>query len=99
MKNADAGVQPRADLAAKSVAIKPGDERRGEELGHLKLALATFALQLDVFETRAHQILLAVDKLETQNLPIDGGPAYKDRGAANGWRDWSTKSPGNKSGT
>jgi hypothetical protein len=85
MKNADAGVQPRARLATKGLAIKPGDERRDEELGHLKLALATFALQLNVFETRAHQILLAVDKPETQNPPIDGGPAHqKERGAAKG---------------
>ncbi len=85
MKNADAGVQPRARLATNRLANKPGDERRDEELGHLKLALATFALQLDVFETRTHQILLAVGKPETQNRPLDGGPAQrKDRGAAKG---------------
>jgi hypothetical protein len=85
MKNTDAGFQPRARLATKRLAIKPGDERRDEELGHLKLALATFALQLDVFETRTHQILLAVGKPETQNPPIDGGPAHRnDRGAAKG---------------
>jgi hypothetical protein len=82
MKDADAGVQPRARLAARSLAIrslaiKPGDERRDEELGHLKLALATFALQLDVFETRAHQILLAVGQPERKNPPIDGGFAHR----------------------
>lgn len=86
MKNAGAGLQPRARFAAKRLAIKPGDERRDEEVGHrLKLALATFALQLDVFETRTHQILLEVGKRETQNSPIDAGPAHRnERGAARG---------------
>jgi hypothetical protein len=74
MKIADAGLQPRARIAIKRLAIKPGDERRDEEVGHLKLALATFALQLDVFETRAHQILLEVGKHETQILPSTAVP-------------------------
>ncbi len=33
-----------------------GDDARVEELGHLKLALATFALQLDAFEMRTHEV-------------------------------------------
>lgn len=36
-----------------------GDDARAEELGHLKLALATFALQLDAFEMRTHGLLAA----------------------------------------
>ncbi len=39
-----------------------GEIARVEELGHLKLALATFALQLDAFEMRTHEVLLAVGK-------------------------------------
>jgi hypothetical protein len=38
------------------------DDPRAEELDHLKLALATFALQLDAFEMRTHGLLLAVGK-------------------------------------
>jgi hypothetical protein len=84
MKNAGAGLQPLAGLATKRLAIKPGNERHDDEADHrLKLALATFALQLDVFEARAHQILLEVGKHETQDSPIDGGPAHRnERGAA-----------------
>jgi hypothetical protein len=38
-----------------------------------------------VFETRTHQILLEVGKRETQNSPIDAGPAHRnERGAARG---------------
>jgi len=49
-------------LAGTRTAMKLGDERRTEELGHLKLALATFALQLDAFELRTHEVLLAVEQ-------------------------------------
>lgn len=51
-----------------SPASKPGlagnhgDDARAEELEQLKLALATFALQLDAFEMRAHGLLLAAGK-------------------------------------
>ena len=52
--------------------MRPGDERRSEELGHLKLALATFALQLDAFEQRTHEVLLAVEKPVTENPRVNG---------------------------
>jgi hypothetical protein len=39
-----------------------GEDARAEELGQLKLALATFALRLDAFEMRAHEVLLMVGR-------------------------------------
>jgi hypothetical protein len=78
-------VRPHPGLASTRVAMKPGDERRTEELGHLKLALATFALQLDAFEQRTHEVLLAVEQPVTENPLADGGPAYqRDRRPADG---------------
>ena len=38
------------------------DDSRSEQLGQLKLALATFALYLDAFEMRTHEVLLSVGK-------------------------------------
>jgi hypothetical protein len=43
---------------AKS-AMAQGRDVRAEELGNLRLALATFALQLDAFELQAREGLLA----------------------------------------
>jgi hypothetical protein len=61
-----------------SVAMNHGDDARAEELGHLKLALATFALQLDAFEMRTHS-LLAVGKPGNLVPPPDrGGGSRKD---------------------
>jgi hypothetical protein len=40
------------------------DDPRTRELGHLKLALATFALHLDVFEMLAQEVMLSIDKSE-----------------------------------
>ena len=39
-----------------------GKDTRSEELHNLRLALATFALQLDVFEMRAKGALLAAGR-------------------------------------
>jgi hypothetical protein len=58
------------------------DHARAEELNNLKLALATFALQLDVFEMR-------------MSGTAPGGPAARSREGEKGWP--SIKSPGNKS--
>jgi len=38
------------------------DDPRAEQVGQLKLALATFALRLDAFEMRTHEVLLSVGK-------------------------------------
>jgi hypothetical protein len=46
-----------------------GHDARAEELGNLRLALATFALQLDAFELRAREGLLAA------GIEL-GGPAW-----------------------
>jgi hypothetical protein len=40
------------------------DDPRTRELGHLKLALATFALHLDVFEMLAQEAMLSIGKPE-----------------------------------
>jgi len=72
-------------LAGTRTAMKLGDERRTEELGHLKLALATFALQLDAFELRTHEVLLAVEEPVTENPAVNDGPAHRrDRGPPEG---------------
>jgi hypothetical protein len=44
--------------------MKHREDARTEELTHLKLALATFAVQLDVFEMRAQSALLAFGKTD-----------------------------------
>jgi hypothetical protein len=51
--------------------VRHGEEARTEELGHLKLALATFALQLDVFEMQARGVLLAARKSDNSILLPD----------------------------
>ena len=52
-----------SSLARKpGLARNRGDDARAEELEHLKLALATFALQLDAFEMRTHGLLLTAGK-------------------------------------
>jgi hypothetical protein len=68
------------------------DDARAEELNNLRLALATFALQLDVFEMR-----LKIGSLRTGMEP--GGTLPRVPVADSRRRhDWgSTKSPGNKS--
>lgn len=52
-------------------AVNCAEDARVEELGHLKLALATFALQLDAFEMRTHEVLLTVGKPD-KSLPLPG---------------------------
>ena len=69
------------------------DIARAEELNNLKLALATFALQLDAFELRTSGGLLKAGKRrEMFVLPPDAG-----RGLERGTNDWSSiRSRGNK---
>jgi hypothetical protein len=50
-------------------------DARAEELEQLRLALATFSLQLDAFEMRTKELLLAADKV---NANVGRGPARKD---------------------
>jgi hypothetical protein len=44
------------------------NDPRTAELGHLKLALATFALHLDVFEMQAQEVVLSIGNPEN-HLP------------------------------
>jgi hypothetical protein len=60
----------RGDRAASSAR-----DARAEEFEQLKLALATFALQLDAFEMRAKELLLPADK---DNENPGRGPSRKD---------------------
>ena len=53
--------------------MKHGDDARIEELNNLRLALATFVLQLDAFEMRAHEGLLMASKLAKPVPRTDGG--------------------------
>jgi hypothetical protein len=43
-------------------AVSKMNDPRTKELGHLKLALATFALQLDVFEMVTQDVMLSIGK-------------------------------------
>lgn len=42
--------------------MNTSNDPRVRELNRLKLAMATFALQLDTFEVRAHGVLLSIDR-------------------------------------
>lgn len=86
-------VKAGGDLAgplAKFI-MDPRHDARAEELDNLKLALATFALQLEAFELRAREGLLAAG--------IEPGTAVArpDGGAGPGGKiDWSIGSVGSK---
>lgn len=60
-------------------AMSAAGDRRARELEHLKLALATFALQLDAFEVHAKEALQIAAKT---NGALGRPPASlrKDRG-------------------
>jgi hypothetical protein len=49
------------------------DDARADELNNLRLALATFALQLDAFEMRTYESLKAAIKPETPFPASDAG--------------------------
>ena len=52
-----------------------GDDARAEELNNLRLALATFVLQLDAFEMRMHEGLpKGLPKELSKELPKAGKP-------------------------
>jgi len=53
--------------------MKHGERARTEEREHLKLALATFALQLDAFEMRTQGILLGVGQPNNPVARLSGG--------------------------
>jgi hypothetical protein len=53
--------------------MSASSEPRVRELNRLKLAMATFALQLDTFEVRAHGVLLSIGR------PSEDGPGHRRR--------------------
>ena len=57
--------------------MNPANDPRTEELDHLKLALAPFALRLDAFEMRTHEVLLAVRKPGNRVLLANRGRALR----------------------
>lgn len=69
--------------------MDPRHDARAEELDNLKLALATFALQLEAFELRAREGLLAAG-IEPAAARPDGVAGPRGR------NDWSIGSVGSK---
>jgi hypothetical protein len=61
-------LQPQTEFV-----MKHGDDARAEELSNLKLALATFVLQLDAFEMRMHEGLPRARKPGKAAPRTDGG--------------------------
>jgi hypothetical protein len=53
--------------------MSASNDPRVRELNRLKLAMATFALQLDAFEVRTHGLLLSISR------PGDDGPGHGRR--------------------
>jgi len=53
---------------------------RSDELGHLKLALATFEVHLEVFEMQAQEVMLSIGKPGTDapQAVIDRAPGKDD---------------------
>jgi hypothetical protein len=49
--------------------MRRGEDARAEELDNLRLALATFAVQLDAFEMRASDALLAARREASIAVP------------------------------
>jgi hypothetical protein len=75
------------------VAMDHRDDARATELNNLRLALVTFALQLDVFEMRMKE-----GSLRTGMEPGGSLPAPRSVAGSGRRHDWpSPKSPGNKS--
>ncbi len=72
-----------------------GEDARAEELYNLRLALATFAVQLDAFELRSSSVLrVAGTEAGSLSRGVIG------RRIAKGENDWaSIRSAGSKSGT
>jgi hypothetical protein len=78
---------PRIDARA-ALAVNHGDGARAEELCNLRLALATFAVQLDVFEMRTK-------KGSHRNGSVLARPGIgRQHHRENDW--WSIKSLGSK---
>jgi hypothetical protein len=57
-----------------------GRDARAEELDNLRLALATFALQLDAFEIRASGALLAARREASNAVPQPAGARDSEGG-------------------
>jgi hypothetical protein len=58
--------------SSMSLVMKHGEDARARELKHLKLALATFALQLEAFEMRARNVILLAGGSD-KSCPHDTG--------------------------
>jgi hypothetical protein len=70
-----------------------GEDARARELSNLRLALATFALQLDAFEMRTGDTVLAA-------LAVAKSRGKSQEKHGRGIRDWaSIRSTGSKSDT
>jgi hypothetical protein len=56
-------------LGTMGLTMGRGEDARAEELHNLRVALATFALQLDAFEMRANGALLAAGREASMRKP------------------------------
>jgi hypothetical protein len=75
------------------------DDARAKELNNLRLALATFALQLDAFEMRTRKQLFRTGTAAGMPIwPPDVGYRLQRENllTSDGKNDWSIKSHGNK---
>jgi hypothetical protein len=70
--------------------MSTSNDPRLRELNRLKLAMATFALQLDTFEVRAHGVMLSIGRSG------EDGPGLGRRKEEENWQ--SIKSRGSKRG-
>lgn len=64
--------------------MRRADDTRAEELARLKVALATFALHLDAFEVRTHEVLLTVAKPGSVAVRRDSNRDLVNHGLARG---------------
>jgi hypothetical protein len=77
---------------ARGTTMDHRDDARAEELDNLRLALATFALQLDAFEMRTRKGPFGAGM--TPGIPVQRPDA--GCGLQRGKNDWSIKSHGSK---
>ena len=54
-------------------AMSKLDDPRARELGHLKVALATFALHLDAFEMQAQDVMISIARQRDRAPPVEIG--------------------------
>jgi hypothetical protein len=62
--------------------MKHREDARAEEREHLKLALATFALQLDAFEMRTQSVRFSCGKPDNPVVPLSDNGRWSGKDSA-----------------